>query len=71
VNETAYDTAPESRSSLGTLARRVLAWAILVAVAVILLKVAVGIVLSFVHAIIIIALLAVLGVGVLWALRHL
>jgi hypothetical protein len=49
----------------------VLAWVILVAVAVILVKVAVGIVLSFVHAILIIALLAVLGVGVLWALRHL
>jgi hypothetical protein len=28
-------------------------------------------VLSFVHAILIIALLAVLGLGVLWALRHL
>jgi uncharacterized membrane protein len=71
VNETAYDTAPESRSSLGTLARRVLAWAILVAVAVILLKVAVGIVIGFLHAILIIALLVVLGAGALWALRHL
>jgi Flp pilus assembly protein TadB len=71
VNETAYDTAQEPRSGAGTLARRVLAWVILVAVAVILLKVAVGIVLSLVHAIVIIALLAVLGAGVLWALRHL
>ena len=71
MNQTAYDTAPESRSTVGTLARRVLAWVVLVAVAVILLKVAVGIVLSLVHAIVIIALLAVLGIGVLWALRHL
>ena len=29
------------------------------------------IVIGFVHAILIIALLAVLGVGVIWALRHL
>jgi hypothetical protein len=68
VNETATERQP---AGIGALARRVVAWVILVAVAVILIKVAVGIVLSFVHAIIIIALLAVLGVGVLWALRHL
>ena len=68
MNETATTRTP---SAVGSLARRVLAWVILVAVAVILLKVAVGIVLSFVHAILIIALLAVLGAGVLWALRHL
>ena len=71
MNESAYDTAPESRSAFGTLARRAIAWVILVAVAVILVKVAIGIVLSFVHAILIIALLAVLGACVLWALRHL
>jgi hypothetical protein len=70
VNETAYET-PKPRFSVATMARRVLAWVILVAVAVILLKLAIGIVLSFVHAIVIIALLAVLGIGVLWALRHL
>ena len=71
MNESAYDTAPESRSAFGTLARRAIAWVILVAVAVILIKVAVGIVIGFVHAILIIGLLAVLGVGVIWALRHL
>jgi hypothetical protein len=71
VNESAYDTAPESRSAFGTLARRAIAWVILVAVAVILIKVAVGIVIGFFHAILIIGLLAVLGVGVIWALRHL
>ena len=65
------ETASESPSAVGTLARRLLAWVILVAVAVILLKVAVGIVIGFAHAILIIALLAVLGAGVLWALRHL
>jgi hypothetical protein len=68
VNETATERSP---STLGTLARRVLAWVVLVAVAVILLKVAVGIVIGFAHAILVIALLAVLGAGVLWALRHL
>jgi uncharacterized membrane protein len=71
MNETAYDTAEKPRFSVGGLARRVLGWVILVAVAVILIKLAVGIVLSFVHAILIIALLAVLGAGALWALRHL
>lgn len=68
MNETATERSP---SRLGTLARRVLAWVILVAVAVILLKVAVGIVIGLAHAILIIALLAVLGAGALWALRHL
>ena len=68
MNETATERSP---STLGMLARRVLAWVILVAVAVILLKVAVGIVIGFAHAILIIALLAVLGAGALWALRHL
>jgi hypothetical protein len=71
VNQSAYQTAEEPRSTFGTLARRVLAWVILVAVAVILLKVAVGIVIGLFHAILIIALLAVLGIGVIWALRHL
>jgi hypothetical protein len=70
VNETAYET-PKPRFSAGSLARRVLAWVILVAAAVILLKVAVGIVIGLFHAILIIVLLAVLGACVLWALRHL
>ena len=36
-----------------------------------LVDTAVGIVIGFFHAILIIALLVVLGVGALWALRHL
>jgi hypothetical protein len=65
------ESATQPNSTLGTLARRVLAWVILVAVAVILIKVAIGIVLGLAQAILIIAALAVLGAGVLWALRHL
>ena len=65
------ESAPQSPSVFGAIARRGIAWLILVAVAVVLLKVVVGIVIGFVHAVILIALLAVLGVGVLWALRHL
>ena len=65
------ESAPESPSAFGALARRALAWVVLIAAAIVLLKVAVGIVIGFVHALAIIALLAVLGIGVLWALRHL
>jgi hypothetical protein len=68
VNETATERQP---SAIGALARRIIAWVVLVAVAVILIKVAVGIVIGFAQAILVIALLAVLGAGVLWALRHL
>ena len=56
--------------SAGSLGRRVLAWAIIIAVAVIALKLAFGIVFGLVSALISIALLVVVVMGVLWALRH-
>lgn len=64
-------SASRASSAFGTLARRVVAWLVLAAVAVVLLKVVVGIVAGFLGTILLLALLAVLGVGVLWALRHL
>jgi divalent metal cation (Fe/Co/Zn/Cd) transporter len=54
----------------GGLGRRVLAWVIIIAVAVIALKVAFGIVFGLFQALISIALLVVVVMGVLWALRH-
>jgi hypothetical protein len=54
----------------GSLGRRVLAWVILIAVAVIALKLAFGIVFGLIQAVISIALLVVVVFGVLWALRH-
>ena len=56
--------------SAGSLGRRVLAWAIIIAVAVIALKLAFGIVFGFLQMLISIALLVVVVMGVFWALRH-
>jgi hypothetical protein len=65
------ESAPQSPSVFGTLARRAVAWLIVVAVALVLLKIVVGIVIGLAHAVLFIALLAVLGVAALWAFRHL
>lgn len=58
-------------SALGTLGRRVLAWIVIAAVAVLAIKLIVGAVFGLVTMIITLALIAVAIVGVLWALRHL
>lgn len=66
------ESASQSPSTtFGTLARKGIAWVILLAVAVVLVKVAVGIVVGLVQAVLVIGLVVVLGFGVLWALRHL
>jgi flagellar biosynthesis protein FliQ len=54
----------------GSLGRRALAWVIIIAVAVIALKLAIGAVFGILQALISIALLVVVVMGVLWALRH-
>jgi hypothetical protein len=54
----------------GGLGRRVLAWVIIVAVAIIALKLAFGIVFGLLQALISIAILVVVVMGVFWALRH-
>ena len=56
-----------ARSGLGT---RILAWAFLALLALIVLKFAFGLVLGLVQAVFTIAVLAVVALGVLWALRH-
>ena len=54
----------------GSLGRRVLAWVVIIAVAVIALKLAFGIVFGVLQALFMIGVLVVVVMGVLWALRH-
>jgi hypothetical protein len=54
----------------GSLGRRVLAWVIVIAVAVIALKLLIGAVFGILQVLISIALLVAVVMGVLWALRH-
>jgi hypothetical protein len=58
------DTA---RSGLGT---RILAWALLVLIALVVLKFAFGLVLGLVQMVFTLAILAAVALGVIWALRH-
>ena len=55
----------------GTLARKGIAWLILIAIAVILVKVAVGLVVGLLTTRVVIAAVVALGFGALWAYRHL
>jgi hypothetical protein len=57
-------------SASGSLARRALAWVLLILVAVIAIKVVFGVVIGLASALLSIALLVVVVMGVLWALRH-
>ena len=63
-------TEPSQPSAFGTLARRVVAWIILLAVAVIALKIVFGIVAGVVMAIFWAAVIAALIVAALWALKR-
>jgi hypothetical protein len=58
-------------SALGTLGKRVVAWIVIAAVAVLAIKLVVGAVFGFITMIFTLALIAVAIIGVLWALRHL
>ncbi len=58
-------------SALGTLGKRVVAWIVIAAVAILALKLVIGAVFGFITMIITLALSAAAIVGVLWALRHL
>jgi hypothetical protein len=57
-------------SALGNLGRRILAWLVIAAVAVLAIKLIVGAVFGFITMILTLALIAVAIVGVMWALRH-
>jgi hypothetical protein len=54
----------------GGLGRRLLGWVILIAVAVIALKLAIGAVFGLIQLMFTIAILVVVVMGVVWALRH-
>jgi hypothetical protein len=57
-------------SAFGTLGRRLVAWIVLIAIAVVALKIVFGIVAGIVTAIMWTALLAALVVGALWAVKR-
>jgi hypothetical protein len=59
-----------NESVFGSLARRAIAWVVLIALAVVALKVVVSIVTGFVVAILSAVALVLLVVGALWALRR-
>ena len=58
-------------SALGTLGKRVIAWILLVAAALLVLKLAIGAVMGFLTMVLGIAVIAAIGAAVIWALRHL
>jgi hypothetical protein len=59
-----------NESASGSLARRALGWVILIVVAIIALKLVFGVVIGLASALLSIAFLVVVVMGVLWALRH-
>jgi hypothetical protein len=56
-----------ARSGLGT---RVIAWAVLIVVALFVLKFAFGLVIGLIQFVFVLAILAAVALGVIWALRH-
>jgi len=56
-----------ARSGLGT---RLLAWALLIVVALVVLKFAFGLVIGLIQMVVTLAILAAVALGVIWALRH-
>jgi hypothetical protein len=57
----------KARSGLGT---RLFAWVLLVIVALFVLKFAFGLVIGLIQMVVTLAILAVVALGVIWALRH-
>ena len=56
-----------ARSGLGT---RLVAWAVLIVVALFVLKFAFGLVIGLIQFVFVLAILAVVALGAIWALRH-
>jgi hypothetical protein len=56
-----------ARSGLGT---RIFAWALLFVIALVVLKFAFGLVIGLIQMVFTLAILAVVALGVIWALRH-
>jgi hypothetical protein len=57
-------------SAFGTFGRRLVAWIVLIALAVLAVKIVIGVVAGIVSAIIWTALLVAVVVGAIWAVRH-
>jgi hypothetical protein len=60
-----------SDSASGSLLRRAILWVIVIAVAFVALKLIFGVVIGLLQVVVSLALLVVVVMGVLWALRHL
>ena len=58
-------------SALGSLGKRVIAWIVIAAVAILAIKLIIGAVFGLVTMLFTLALIAAAIVGVMWALRHL
>ncbi len=63
-------SAPQSGSPVATLGRRVAAWIVIAAAAVLALKLVAGVVIGLVTAVVTIVLAVAVIVAVIWALRH-
>jgi len=63
--------AQRSSSAVGTLGKRVVAWLVVAAAAIIALKLIIGAVMGFVTFLLTIVLVAGVIMAVVWALRHL
>jgi hypothetical protein len=63
--------AQRSGSAVGTLGKKVVAWLVVAAAAIIALKLIIGAVMGFVTFVLTIVLVVAVIGGVIWALRHL
>jgi hypothetical protein len=63
--------AQRPSSAVGTLGKKVIAWLVVAAAAIIALKLIIGAVMGFVTFILTIVLVVGVVMGVIWALRHL
>jgi hypothetical protein len=61
----------ENSSAVGTFGKKIFAWVIVIAVALLAFKIVFGLVIGLVQFLFTIMLLGLVVLGVLWALRHL
>jgi hypothetical protein len=71
MHNSAPTPAPRQGSAVSTIGKRVLAWVVIAAVAVIALKLLASVVVGLVTFAFTVALAIAVVVGVIWALRHL
>jgi hypothetical protein len=71
MHNSAPTPAPRQGSAVSTIGKRVLAWVVIAAVAVLALKLLAGVVVGLVTFVFTMALVVAVVFGVIWALRHL